>query len=101
MIEQKITFDRFIRWTITALIIGVVLFFISYLSSVLLPFVIGWLLAYLLYPIVSFVQYRLHVPTRVLSIAVTMVFVVAVISGVVYLIIPPMLEQFNKRPAPF
>lgn len=96
MIEQKITFDRFIRWTITALIIGAVLFFISYLSSVLLPFVIGWLLAYLLYPIVSFVQYRLHVPTRVLSIAVTMVFVVAVISGVVYLIIPPMLEQFNK-----
>jgi predicted PurR-regulated permease PerM len=96
MIEQKITFDRFIRWALTALIVVAVLFLMNKLSGVLLPFFVAWLLAYLLYPIVKFVQYKLHVPTRFLSIIVTLIFVTAVIGGVIYLIIPPMVEQFEK-----
>lgn len=96
MLEEKITFDKFIRWALTAMLVAAVLFVTNYLSSVLLPFFIAWLLAYLLYPIVKFVQYRLHVPTRALSIIVTLVFVIAVISGIFYLIIPPMIEQFEK-----
>ncbi len=96
MTTQPITFDRFIRWAGTAAIIAIVIYFINELSSVLLPFAIAWLAAYLLYPIVRFVQYRLHVPTRILSILVTLVFVIGVISLVVYLIIPPMIEQFER-----
>lgn len=91
-----ITFDRFIRWALTALGITAVFLVINYLSSVLLPFFIAWLFAYLLYPIVKFVQYRLHVPSRPLSIIVTLIFVLAIISGIVYLIIPPMIEQFDR-----
>ncbi len=96
IIEEKITFDRFIRWSLTALVVIVVLLLMNYLSSVLLPFFVAWLLAYLVYPVVKFVQYRLHVPTRVLSIIVSLVFLVAVIGGVFYLIIPPMIAQFDK-----
>lgn len=73
-----------------------VFWFVKELSSVLLPFFIAWFLAYLLYPIVKFVQYKLHVPTRALSIIVTLIFVTAIIGGVTYLIIPPMIEQFDK-----
>lgn len=54
MFEQKITFDRLIRWIITALIIIAVIFVIDYLSNVLLPFFIAWLLAYLIHPLVKF-----------------------------------------------
>ena len=96
IIEEKITFDKFIRWSLTAVVVVVVLLLMNYLSSVLLPFFVAWLLAYLVYPIVKFVQYRLHVPTRVLSIIVSLLFVVAVIGGIFYLIIPPMFEQFDK-----
>ncbi|MBO5612369.1 MAG: AI-2E family transporter [Prevotella sp.] len=96
MIEQKITFDSFIRWLVTALIIGGVLYFINYLSSVLLPFAIGWLFAYLLYPLVCFVQYKMRVKYRFPSIVITLIFVIVVIGGVVYLIIPPFIEEFNK-----
>jgi predicted PurR-regulated permease PerM len=96
IIEEKITFDKFIRWSLTALVVIVVLLLMNYLSSVLLPFFVAWLLAYLVYPVVKFVQYRLHVPTRVLSIIVSLVFLVAVIGGVFYLIIPPMIAQFDK-----
>lgn len=96
MLEKEITFDRFIRIMGVVLITGGVLYMLNYLSGVLLPFFVAWLLAYLLYPIVKFVQYRMHVPTRALSIIVTLLFVLAVIGGVFYLIIPPMLEQFEK-----
>lgn len=96
IIEEKITFDKFIRWSLTALVVIVVLLLMNYLSSVLLPFFVAWLLAYLVYPIVKFVQYKLHVPTRVLSIIVSLVFIIAVIGGIFYLIIPPMIDQFDK-----
>ena len=94
--RQEITFDRFIRWALTAAGILAAFFVVKELSSVLLPFFIAWFLAYLLYPIVKFVQYKLHVPTRALSIVVTLIFVTIVIGGIIYLIIPPMIEQFDK-----
>lgn len=96
MLEKEITFDRFVRILGAVLITGGVLYMINYLSGVLLPFFVAWLLAYLLYPLVKFVQYKLHVPTRALSIIVSLVFVLAIIAGVFWLIIPPMLEQFEK-----
>lgn len=96
MTSQPITFDRVVRWIGAIAVIGIVIYFINELSSVLLPFAIAWLLAYLLYPIVTFVQYKLHVPTRVLSIVVTLLFVIGVMALVVYLIVPPMLEQFER-----
>lgn len=94
--QEKITFDKFIRWAGVGALILFVLVAVNYLSNVLLPFFVAWLLAYLLYPVVRFVQYRLHVPTRALSIIVTFIGVTAVIALVVYLIIPPMIEQFQK-----
>ena len=96
MLEQKITFDRFIRWALTALLVITIIFITKSLSNVLLPFVIAWLLAYLLYPIVKFVRYKLHVPTRALSIIITLLFVFGIITGIFFLIIPPMIEQFDK-----
>ena len=96
MLEQKITFDRFIRWALTALLVITIIFITKSLSNVLLPFVIAWLLAYLLYPIVKFVQYKLHVHTRALSIIITLLFVFGIITGIFFLIIPPMIEQFDK-----
>ena len=94
--KSEITFDKFIRWAGIGALVILVLLAIDHLSSVLLPFAIAWLIAYLLYPVVKFVQYRLHVPTRALSIVVTMIVVIAVVGLVVWLIIPPMIEQFQK-----
>ena len=94
--QKEITFDRFIRWTGIGLLVVAVLLLMNYLSKVLLPFFIAWFLAYLLYPIVKFVQYKMHVRSRAVSIIITLIFVIAVVGGVVYLIIPPMIEQFQK-----
>ena len=96
MFDQKITFDKFIRGMLVTLLIFAVLYIMNYLSSVLLPFFIAWLFAYLLYPIVKFVQYKMHIKVRAISILITLIFVIAIIAGVIYLIIPPMIEQFQK-----
>ena len=94
--QDKITFDKFIRKAGLLLLVVFVLLTMNYLSGVLLPFFIAWLFAYLLYPIVRFVQDKMRVRVRALSIIVTLVFVIGVIGGIVWLIIPPMIEQFQK-----
>lgn len=93
--RKEITFDRFIRWMGVVSIIIVVVLLVNYLSSVLLPFFIAWFLAYLLYPIVIFVQKKMHVKYRALSIIITLIAVFAVLGLILYLIIPPMIEQFE------
>lgn len=94
--QEKITFDKFIRWTGAVLLTVAVLYMVNYLSAVLIPFFVAWLFAYLLYPVVKFVENRLHVRIRPLSIIITMTLVFAVIALALYFIIPPMIEQFQK-----
>ena len=95
MFEKEITFDRFIRWALIALLIVSVLFALNYLGTVLLPFFVAWLIAYLLYPIVSFIQYKCHVKSRVLSIIITVLLIVGIIVGGCYLIIPPIIDEMG------
>ena len=95
MTTETITFDRLIRWIGGGLLVLGILLLINYLSHVLLPFVIAWFFAYLLYPMVKFTDRKMHLP-RALSIILALLVVILVISGVVYLIIPPMIEQFEK-----
>lgn len=94
--KQEITFDKFIRISGILLLVFAVLFLIDYLSGVLLPFFIAWLFAYLLYPLVKFVQYKMRIKIRALAIIITMLAVVGVLFAVIYAIIPSMTEQIAK-----
>ena len=96
MNEQKITFDKVMRWTAVGGITVAVFAITNYLSSVLLPFFIAWFLAYLLYPMVKFIQYRMHVKVRALAIIIAMLAILSVIGLLVYFIVPPMVSQFQK-----
>lgn len=96
MFRHEITFDRFIRWVIITVILLAVFFAVNYLSGALLPFFIAWFLAYLLFPIVKLIEKYLRVRVRALSIIITMLLVAAVLTGVVWAIIPPMIDQFQK-----
>lgn len=94
--EQKITFDKLIRWVGIGLIVFAVLFITNYLSSVLLPFFIAWLFAYLLYPMVKFIQYKMHIKVRAIAILLAMSVVLGIVGLMIYFIIPPMISQFQK-----
>lgn len=93
MFGKEINFDRFVRGLIfmTVLVAGYLL--VCYLSPVLVPFVVAWAFAYILYPVVNFFQYKCRFHFRMLSILVTLVIVIGIISTLLYLAIPVMLEE--------
>lgn len=94
--NKEITFDRFIRWVIVLAISFSALWLVNYLSDALLPFFIAWLLAYLIFPVVKFVENRMRIRVRAIAIIISMIAVAGVLAGVVWAIIPPMVEQFEK-----
>lgn len=96
MPQKEITFDKFIRYAGLIALVIFVLYTINYLSAVLIPFFVAWVFAYLLYPIVKFIENKLHVKVRALAIILTFILVIAVIGLIVYLLIPPMIDQFAK-----
>ena len=60
MLNKEINFDRFVRGLIIVIVLGLAVCLINYLSSVLLPFVVAWVMAYLLFPIVIFFEKKCH-----------------------------------------
>ena len=93
MLEREITFDRVIRWILVALGATAAVLLINRLSKVLLPFFIAWILAYMIYPFVLFLQNKCRLRYRVLSIAVALIIVLAVITLVAFLVVPPIIEE--------
>ena len=96
MERKKITFDSFIRGVIIGGIIIGVLILIKRLSGALLPFFIAWLIAYLIYPLVSFFQYRLKLKNRVVSIFCTLLTLGGIATAAFYLLVPPMIQEFGR-----
>ena len=90
------TTDR-IMWLIIGCAIGaVVIWLISYLSDVLLPFFGACLISYLLNPIVGFFMGRLRVRNRLCAVLLTIVCVSAVIAGIVYLCAPMVAKEIDS-----
>lgn len=82
------TFDKVVRIVIGLAVLTLLFLLVRRLGSVLTPFFVGWLLAYLLHPIVSFFQYKLKLKSRVLSIFLTLILFFGSIVGVILLLIP-------------
>ena len=96
MERKKITFDSFIRAVILGAIIIGVLMLLKRLSGVLLPLFLAWLIAYLIYPLVSFFQHKLRLKNRIISIFCAL-FTLSVIGSVAfYLLVPPMIQEFLR-----
>ena len=94
--KKEITFDRFIRSIVAIAIIALTYILLSKLSNVLTPFFIAWLIAYILYPIVCFFQYKCRLKYRALSITVTLLLIIGLLIGSLYLIIPPVTDEIVR-----
>ena len=96
MIEGPITFDRAMRGGIIVALVVIAFLILDYLSAVLLPFFIAWIFAYLLYPLVHFLEHRMKIKWRAVSILIAFLTVLLVLGGVIYLIIPPMIDELSR-----
>lgn len=94
--KKEITFDSFIRALMTIAILFFAYFLIDKLSNVLIPFIIAWFIAYMLYPTVCFFQYKCRLKYRILSIITTLAIIVGAITMSIKLIIPPVMEEFIR-----
>ena len=93
---MKYTFDRTIRMLVTTVVVVVLALLFKRLSGVLLPFLIGWVVAYLLHPLVCFVQMKMRVKNRVLSVVLTLIFVAVVLGGLIWALVPAITEEVSK-----
>ena len=93
MMNNKYTFDNVIRGILWAIIITGIVMLLNRLSSVLVPFFLAWLIAYLLFPLVKFFQYRCKMKYRILGILSAFLVTGLVLTGVFILMIPPMVEE--------
>ena len=93
MEQKKITFDSFVRGVLAVIVVVGIVMLLNRLSTVLLPFFLAWLIAYLLFPLVKFFQYRCRMKYRILGILSAFVVVGAVLTGLFWLMIPPMVEE--------
>jgi predicted PurR-regulated permease PerM len=73
-----------------------VIYLLNMLSGVLLPFLIAWLIAYMVYPIVTFFQYKLRLRNRGLSIIVVMTLLLSLLVLAFVGIVPPIIDEFSK-----
>lgn len=90
-LDQPYTFDRVVRLTISCLMIGAGCYLIYVLRGVLLPFLIAWLIAYLLNPIVRFLQAKLRLRSRHLAVLLTFVLLLGSLT-LFFMGIAPMVE---------
>ena len=93
MAKTIFTFENVMRGLVAAAVLVGVVMLLNRLSSVLLPFFAAWLLAYLLFPLVSFFQYRCKLHFRILAILCALLTVGGVLTGFFMLFVPPMIEE--------
>ena len=93
MEQKKITFDSFARGFLAVVIAAAIIMLLNRLSGVLLPFFLAWLIAYLLFPLVKFFQYRCHLKYRIAGILCSFLMVGLALAGLFLLMIPPMIEE--------
>lgn len=94
--SRPYTFDRVVRLLITiATLIGVV-WLVNVLRDVLLPFLVAWLVAYILEPFVQYNRRLLRVRGRVLPVFITLfeMCLVLVMLGIFF--IPSIIDEMNQ-----
>lgn len=91
--KRTITFDRFIRWFLIALLVVGIVLLLRRLSGVLMPFFIAWLLAWLMNPLVNFFQYRCRFRYRLIAVLAAFAVVGLALWGIFELIVPPIWNE--------
>lgn len=93
MNRQEITFDTFVRGLLAVIIVVGIVMLLNRLSGVLTPFFLAWLIAYLMFPMVRFFQYRCRMKYRILGILCSFIIVGGLLTGLFFLVVPPMIEE--------
>lgn len=82
--RQPYTLDRVVRLIITVVILAGIVYLVNLLRSVLLPFGVACLIAYILEPFVQFNRRLLNLKGRIIAVFVTLFETIFFISVLLY-----------------
>lgn len=94
--NRPFTFDRVVRLLITIAVIVAAVWLIGLLKSVLLPFLVAWLIAYLLEPFVQYNKRLLHVQKRWLPIVMTLFECLLITLAISLFLVPMVINEMHQ-----
>lgn len=94
--RRPFTFDRVVRMVLAALAVFFAVWLLNRLSSVLLPFLVAWLIAYMLEPFVLRNQQVFHSRGRLLPVMFTLSESVLLITALGIIFIPSIVNEMHQ-----
>lgn len=94
--RQPYTFDRVIRIVFTVFVIVIVLWLINILRGALLPFLVAFLIAYMLEPIVLWNRKWTHCRRRFIPVVLTLLETVLVVALFCWIFIPYLIKETGE-----
>ena len=94
--RREFTFDRIARMLVLSVLILLIYVAVQAIWSIILPFLLAGIFAYVMMPLVRFFQYTLRLRSRGLSVILTLLFLGAVVYLAVIFIIPSINAEIEK-----
>ena len=94
--RREFTFDRIARMLVLSVLILLIYVAVQAIWSVILPFQLAGIFAYVMMPLVRFFQYTLRLRSRGLSVILTLLLLGAVVYLAVIFIIPSINAEIEK-----
>lgn len=94
--RREFTFDRIARMLVLSVLILLIYVAVQAIWSVILPFLLAGIFAYVMMPLVRFFQYTLRLRSRGLSVILTLLLLGAVVYLAVIFIIPSINAEIEK-----
>lgn len=94
--RRPFTFDRVVRILIAAIVVIFFLWLLRRLSSVLLPFLVAWLIAYILEPFVLRNKRLLHMRRRTVPVLLTLFEAVLLLVVLGLIFIPSIFQEMGQ-----
>ena len=94
--RREFTFDRIARMLVLSILILLIYVAVQAIWSVILPFLLAGIFAYVMMPLVRFFQYTLRLRSRGLSVILTLLLLGAVVYLAVIFIIPSINAEIEK-----
>ncbi len=95
MFDKPFTFDRVFRIALAVVVVWAIIFLTGYLSDVLIPFAIALLLAYLINPMVSWIQRKMRYGPRMLAVLVSLAIIIGIVMILLAILIPIILAEMT------
>ena len=94
--RREFTFDRIARILVRSVLILLIYVAVQAIWSIILPFLLAGIFAYVMMPLVRFFQYTLRLRSRGLSVILTLLLLGAVVYLAVIFIIPSINAEIEK-----